>query len=135
MAAMDYEPLSHDIGELRAMRDRLVAALTESIVRLRTLGTCPSSDVLDTAGRYRHQYQETRQRLSQERCAALAGPTASLEEWEQAIRLAQRQQQVTDLLNDAEAFIKFSRRRPLSRARAGSLSSCQLGWYRGSIRP
>lgn len=104
MAATDFEPLSRGIGELRALRDRLVAALTESITRLRTLGTCPSSDVLETAGRYRHQYLETRERLSQERCALLAGPTASLEEWEQAIRLAQRQQQVTDLLDDAEAL-------------------------------
>ena len=104
MAATDFETLRQDICELRTLRDRLTAALSESITRLRTCGASPSSDVLDIASRYRRQYWETRQQLSHERGAALAGPTDSLEEWEQAMRLAQRQQQATDLLDDAEAW-------------------------------
>lgn len=104
MTSTDFETLSQEIGELRASRDRLAAALAESIARLRSAGTCPPGEVLDHAGRYRRQYLDTRQRLSRERCAELADPRASLEDWELALQRLQRQQQVTRLLDDAESW-------------------------------
>ncbi len=104
MTATDFETLSHEIGELRASRDRLAAALAESIARLRSAGTCPPGEVLDHAGRYRRQYLDTRQRLSRERSAELVDSRASLEDWEQALKRVQRQQQATILLDDAESW-------------------------------
>lgn len=104
MIHADFETIARDISELRDRRDQLAAALTESITRLRRLGTCPPDEVLTQAASYRRQYGDTRQRLSQEPWVPLTGLSASLEDWEQAVQLAQRQQHVSALLDEAAAW-------------------------------
>jgi len=101
---MDLETLGHEIRDLRDARDQLVTALTESIARFRTLGTSPPHDVLDRARRYRHQYVELHQRLQQYSLTEAAGSQTSLEDWDQSIHRAKRLQQITELLNEVEAW-------------------------------
>lgn len=96
----DLDQLTTELAELRVLRDRLAAALTQGLAELRGTGAILSAQTLQAADEYRSRHADIERRIQSDADAEPLPQGHTLDNWEAVLERRKRRRQLDSLLGD-----------------------------------